>query len=178
MVKMFYDKSNMQKPRYLLLFGDGSYDNRKLTNTNPCYVLTYQSKNSLSPTNSYVSDDFFGLLDENEGDAFLTGKVDIGIGRFPVRTEDEAIAILNKIKHYSSSASYGEWKNTICFIADDADKNETSHMNQANELSVYVANNYKFLNIEKIYLDAFPQISTATGQRYTEITEATHILVK
>lgn len=69
-MKMFYDRqtSEADAPKYLLLFGDGSFDNRKLTSAWKSVdmsnmLLTYQTENSLS-SQSYVIDDYFGFLDE------------------------------------------------------------------------------------------------------------------
>ncbi|GAI28057.1 unnamed protein product, partial [marine sediment metagenome] len=65
-MKMLYDRAAIEKdiPKYLLLFGDGSYDNLSDHEENTAYILTYQSENSLIPTLSFVTDDFFGLLDD------------------------------------------------------------------------------------------------------------------
>ena len=51
--------------KYLLIFGDGSYDPKNRNQTNNSYILTYQSENSIDPISSYVSDDFYGLLVSN-----------------------------------------------------------------------------------------------------------------
>jgi hypothetical protein len=178
-MKMFYDRaaSPADMPRYLLLFGDGSYDNRvpleqNTNNTN--YIITYESENSLYQTISFVSDDYFGLLDNDESivssasstSPYTTGLLDIGVGRFPVQNIDQAAAILGKIKKYIHN-SFGDWRNRICFIGDDEDDN--IHMSQADELATYVSDNYPILNVEKIYLDAYEQVSTSTGQRYPDV---------
>ena len=68
-MKMFYDRATISDmPKYMLLYGDGSYDNKHRVSSNTNFIPTYQSANSYSYTNSYVSDDFYGLLDNNEGD--------------------------------------------------------------------------------------------------------------
>jgi hypothetical protein len=170
-MKKLYDNaaSPDKLPKYLLLFGDGSYDNKtpvsaNTKNTN--FIITYQSINSLSPTYSYVSDDYFGLLDNDE--TINTGLLDIGIGRIPVQTAEQAEQVIKKIKKYIDRKNLGDWRNNICFIADDEDNN--LHMEQADLLATYVSNNYKSFNVEKIYLDAYQQISTSTGQRYPDVT--------
>jgi hypothetical protein len=169
-VKMLYDKgsSSVKSPKYLLLFGDGSY-NRKSTNaSNYNYILTYQSENSLLTTQSYVSDDYFGLLDNEE--SIEGGLLDIGVGRFPVRDTATANGLINKIKWYYSQKSKGDWRNTLCFIADDEDTN--THMLQADEIARYVNQNYPNFNLDKIYLDAFKQVTTSSGQRYPDVNTA------
>lgn len=169
-VKMFYDKSTSDSdmPKYLLLFGDGSYNNRSTSADNTNFILTYQSSNSLSPTESFVTDDFFGLLGANEGGS--TGFMDIGVGRLPVKNTTEAQNALNKIKNYLDPNTFGDWRNVVCFIADDEDANQ--HMLQANSLASKVDTLMKSLNVEKIFLDAYQQISTPSGQRYPDVNLA------
>ncbi len=170
LMKMFYDRAGSSEDycRYLLLFGDGSYDNRNNTAFNPNLILTYQSVNSLSPTRSYVSDDFYGLLDTDE--SMLDGLLDIGIGRLPASTPEEARDLVDKIISYNDPANQGEWRNQLCFIGDDEDSN--IHMRQADELASYVKDNYPGYNINKIYLDAYQQEKGATGFRYPEVNRA------
>jgi hypothetical protein len=170
MMRMFYSRatSELDMPKYLLLFGDGSYDNRSQKSTNSNFILTYQSENSLHVTNSFVSDDFFGLLDENEGEA--TGLLDIGIGRIPSSTVDEANLVVRKIRQYLSPSSYGSWHNQLCFIGDDGDGN--LHMRDANRLAEFVEENYPIYNIDKIYFDSYPLITTSQGGRYPDVTTA------
>ncbi len=137
-MKMFYDRAGGQSDycRYLLLFGDGSYDNRDHPDKkdNPNLILSYQSVNSLSPTQSFVSDDFFGLLDTDE--SLYNGLLDIGIGRLPVSNIEEARNVVDKLISYSDHTTQGSWRNQISFIGDDEDSN--IHMRQADELANYV----------------------------------------
>ena len=169
-MKMFYDRAGGSEDfcRYLLLFGDGSYDNRNSTANNPNLILTYQSENSLAPTRSYVSDDFFGLLDTDE--SLYNGLLDIGIGRLPASTREEAAAMVEKIISYSDPAHQGDWRNQLCFIGDDEDSN--IHMRQADELATFVRNRYPSYNINKIYMDAYQQQKLASGFRYPEVTRS------
>jgi hypothetical protein len=167
-LKMYYDDPEQQMVQYLLLFGDGSYDNRDTGSYNPNLILTYQSANSLSPTSSYVSDDFFGLLDTGEG--LYDGMLDIGIGRLPASTIEEAELLVDKLIAYDQPETFGDWRNYICFIGDDEDGN--IHMRQANSLASTIEEKYPDYNINKIFLDAYPQESTPTGDRYPDVTRA------
>ncbi len=187
-VKMFYDKATTvsEEPQYLLLFGDGSYDNKKRFASNTNFIPTYESYNSTVITASYVSDDFYGLLDDNEGQ-WVNDAVDIGIGRFPVKSSLEASAVINKIFDYtktgilpnttnnsssnqSSNSPFGDWRNTICFVADDEDGD--LHISDANKLATQVDTTDNDYNIDKIYFDAYVQESTPGGQRYPNVTDA------
>lgn len=157
-----------KRPQYLLLFGDGSYIFKSDDPNDGNFVPTYQSDNSLSPVSSFVSDDFFALLDEDENISF--GLLDIGVGRFPVSTEEEALIMVDKIIGYESPERLGEWRNSIVFIGDDEDYN--THLDQADELARYVENHYPAFNVNKIYLDAYQQVRTAVGDRYPEVNSA------
>jgi len=169
-MRMFYKRSNSEDdmPRYLLLFGDGSYDNINDKKGNTNLIPTYQSSESINNSSSYVTDDFFGLLDDSEGGA--DGLLDIGVGRFPADNREHANIILSKIKQYYSQSSVGDWNNQLCFIGDDEDSN--SFMIDANTLADYVKINYPIYNNQKIFLDAYLQESTPTGNRYPDVTTA------
>ncbi len=168
-LKMHYDRSSSEEmTRYLLLFGDGSFDNKDTAAYNPNLIMTYQSNNSLTPTSSYVSDDFYGLLDT--GEQLYDGMLDIGIGRLPVSTAEEAELLVDKILAYGQPETLGEWRNYICFIGDDEDGN--IHMSQANSLANTIEENYPNYNINKIFMDAYPQETTPTGDLYPAVTQA------
>lgn len=179
-VKMFYDRATNESdmPKYVLLFGDGSYDNNAKTPENPCYIPTYQCFNGIGVSVSYTTDDFFGYLDDNEGvdGDSMKGKLDIGIGRFPVSDTLEARNMLNKIRNYINVSSQGDWRNLLCFISDDTDggygPGEMDHEKQAEKLATYVETNFPAYNIEKIYMDAYPQVSSSMGDSYPEVNQA------
>ena len=171
LMRMLYERAvdSTELPRYLLLFGDGSYDNKNQISNNTNFVVTYQSVNSLNPTGSYVSDDYFGLLDENEGESTLDD-LDIGIGRIPIKSVAEAQDVLNKMLHYEEASTMNPWRNELCFIADDEDGN--IHINDADNIAMMLDTTYADYNIDKIYLDAYAQESTPAGQRYPAVKDA------
>lgn len=176
LLKMLYDRATIpdELPKYLLIFGDASYDFKDRINGNTNYVMSFQSKNSLDPVSSYVSDDYFVLLDDDEGEWRNTSinpdKMDVSVGRFPVQTIEEANAMVQKVQSYYASNSLGDWRNTITFVGDDGDG--VTHMAQSNQLSQMVALNAKDKNLNKVFLDAFQRISTATGPRFPDANEA------
>ena len=169
-MKMLYDhalanNNTNDLPKYLLLFGRGSYDNRKIRpDSGDALTLTYQAENSLVLTLSYVTDDYFGLLDDNEGSQVPSNLMDIGVGRFPVKTVQEAADIVNKTIGYINNQNKGAWKNQLCFLADDGDA--ALHMKQADSVAVSVARTFPAYQVNKIYLDAYLQEVTASGQSY------------
>jgi len=167
-VRMIYFRpTSIDTLRYLLLFGDGSHDNRSQTAVNPNFIPTYQSENSLSPTASYVTDDFFGLLDDIEGAA--VGLIDVGIGRFPVRTHAEAKNILDKINDYTTTSSLGAWRNNLYFLGDDEDT--YTYQDQSEKLARLIDTTHTEFNVNKIYLDAYPQPATVLGIHSPQATQ-------
>ena len=155
-----------------MLLGDGSFDPKNRTENNTNFIPTYQSLNSTHPVYSYVTDDFFVLLDDNEG-LFNNDLVDIGVGRLPARSLEESNIFVDKIEQYSSSSSFGSWRNDVVFIADDGDsKDGNTHMWQADSLANHVADNYRDINIKKIYLDNYQQESTPGGPRSVDAQTA------
>jgi len=173
-LKMLYDKSpEVNMPKYLLLFGDGSYDYKDKITSNTNFVPTWQSAESYDPIRSLVTDDYFGTLDDNEGLSYAD-VVDIGIGRLPVKSALEAEQAVDKIIHYSvpSVETNGDWQNIITFVADDDDENLNDHINQSEQMAVNIENNNPEVNLDKIYLDSFVQISAPGGNRYPEVNKA------
>ncbi|MFW6101179.1 MAG: type IX secretion system sortase PorU, partial [Bacteroidota bacterium] len=166
-VRMIYNKSIPgDSLKYLLLFGDGSYDNLKSCESP--YLMTYQSKQSFNYSRSFVSDDFFGLLDpEDHIRDEPSGLIDIGIGRFPVKNREEARNVVDKVKRYLNPDNWGAWLSNLCFAADDQDNN--LHMRDADKLTKYVNGSHPRFNIRKIYLDSYRQQNTATGSVYPEV---------
>lgn len=179
-MKMFYDRksSDTDAPKYLLLLGDGSFDNRQLTTnwkqvdmTN--MLLTYQTQESLNDE-SYVADDYFAYLDDaNDAKSFATKDVNIGVGRFPVRTLSEATAAVDKVITYMNNTQYGTWKNNLCFLADDgnsADGFSQTHEKQADNLAQYLETNYPEFLINKLYFDSFKKDFTGGTTTYPDVT--------
>ncbi len=173
-IKMFYDRKDGLK--YVLLFGNGSYDNRSIKSTTKNFIPTYQSTNSLSPVGSFQADDYFVILDDDE--SVYNGTVDLGIGRIPARTVFEAELVVDKILKYNSPDALGEWRNIVCFIGDDQDDNQTMHMLDSEKLANSVNKNHPEFVTDKIYLDAYVQQTTPAGERYPDVNDAIDKRVK
>lgn len=169
--KMIYDRAtdNHDRLRYLLLLGDGSYNNLSRDDGNSNYIPTYQSASSLNASTSYVSDDFFGFMGNAEGgsETMEAYSLDIGIGRLPAKSAQEAMTLYRKIKNYNTSENSLDWRNNILFVGDDEDYN--THMSQANSLADWVRNTYPQYVVKKVLLDAYKQVATSTGARYPEV---------
>ncbi len=160
-----------KKLRYLLLFGDASFDYKDKLQNNTNFVPTFQTLSSLDLTYSIATDDYYGFLDQNEGGSTLN-LLDIGIGRMPVESLEEAKAMVDKIFSYveTDEKVMGPWRNEVTFLADDGDTNR--HLTDAEELSAVIQTSNNEFNITKIYLDAYPQIATPSGQKAPEVNDA------
>jgi len=170
MMKLYYDKASNTSsvPKYLLLFGGGVYDNRKVSAafmgsavSKFNHLLTYQSVESLEGTQSFVTDDYFGFLDDNEGSNLSLARLDIGIGRFPVNTVQQAEWVVDKTISYMQNTKKGPWKNRLLYVADDGDDNV--HMEQAETLASSVERDYPEFMVNRIYVDAYKKVITASG---------------
>lgn len=174
-VKMLYDRatgSSGSHPKYLLLFGDASYDykNRHAGNTN--FVPAYESSNSLDPLGTFTSDDYFGFLDDTEdiNNSSFQNILDLGIGRIPAKNMEEARSYVDKLFSYGSPAALGPWRTQLSLIADDEDYN--LHFNDAEQIAATAtATNPEFIQ-HKIYLDAYRQQSNSSGGRYPIVNQA------
>lgn len=189
-VRMLYKRNpGTGKPKYLLLFGDGSYLNKDRQVGSTALIPTYQTGISTSPVLSTVTDDFYGWLDDNEGDDWSNSLVDIGIGRFTIFNSIQANAVVNKVKAYykknytfspTLSDNYckinndgypqGDWRTVFTFFADDGDSQ--LHMWQADSLSKYISNLHPEYNVNKIMADAYQQITVPGGKRFPDASAA------
>ncbi len=177
-------ESGGNPPRMLQLMGDGTFANRGGLSSSP-YIITYQSENSLGPTSSYVSDDYFGFLEPEMGED-ISDKMAIGVGRIPCSNAQEAMEFVEKLERYAGEGppvvdacngdedqpEKGAWRNRICLVSDDMDGSgsptELSHMMNSDEHANSLANEHMEFDVEKIYFDAYPQLSTPGGERYPD----------
>lgn len=171
--KMFYDRgtsSDGHKFGYLLLFGGGSYDNR-LVGTNASvlnfpHLLTWQSVRSDDENNSYTSDDFFGILDD-ESSMGVNEKMNVSVGRMIVRNASEARAVVNKLEKYMTKPIYGSWKNQVMLVADD--ENEGIHMIQSLAMdSIMRASGGADVVRNYVFIDAFNYVSEGGARTYPD----------
>jgi hypothetical protein len=173
MMKHYYDKAETADamPDYLLLFGGGIYDNKMKTSVfkgkaKKNWLLTYQTVETLDGTASYTTDDYFGFLDDTEGADLTLAKLDIGVGRFPVHSVEQAKNAVDKTLRYMKNNKPGPWKNRVLFMADDVTKKEEGtnlHMRQAESLAMTVDNSQPQYMVNRIYVDAYKRMAGTTG---------------
>ncbi len=150
-----------QKPRYVLLFGNGHYDYKNIRFVNRNWIPPYESLESIHQIQSYASDDAFAQL--TPGDV----RVSVALGRIPVTNLAEARSMVDKIISYETSSSFDLWRNRVLFIADDgrtSTRDEGNiHTNQAEVLAqIYTPAS---VDKKKIYIIEFPTVNSSAGRR-------------
>ena len=161
------------KIKYLCLFGDGSYDYKDRISNNTNVIPSWHSLNSFSLSGSFVSDDFYGMMDENEGTMVSSDKLDIAIGRILADTPQRGKEMVDKIEGYYASESYGSWRNNFITISDDVDQSWEAILQETTDgIGNVVTEDKPFINVTKIHSDSYQQESTAGGQRYPDVNKA------
>jgi len=186
-LKMLYDKaaSEADMPKYLILFGDCAWDNKMQTTEwngyNPKdFLLAFEvSDGALNKTdgifpigelNSYVTDDFYGWLDDNEGNNYAQNRLDLAIGRILCLDIETAKAIVDKTIDYMDNKNAGAWKNKIFMLADYGNKN--LHMNDAIPVVAQInASTEQNAMVKQIFWDAYDRETTGTGFRFPSVTK-------
>ena len=174
-IKHIYDNNTTpdRKLQFVCFFGDASYDYKDRISNNNNIVPVYQDIESFSLAFSYVTDDYFGMLDDNEGNMSVTHTIDVATGRIPVSTVEQATSTVDKILNYYQQEAIGDWRNTITLVADDIDENSDINIQSGVErIADDIKNSKPVFNINKIYADAFVQQNSSGGERYPEVKAA------
>jgi hypothetical protein len=162
--------------KYLCMFGDTSYDYQNRLRANDTVVPTFHSLSSFSLANSFMSDDFFTMMDQNEGLMGYGDQMDMAVGRMVFSNSTEARTVVDKVIAYEDPRNKGSWNNSFTLLSDDADK--TSEKDDYNiqvaldRLGDVLASEKPFLNITKLHADAFKQVASAGGDRYPDLERA------
>jgi hypothetical protein len=175
--KMIYERDPNFK--YLLLLGDGSFNHRGIgieADKNLNWIPVYETRESLSPIYAFPSDDYYGLLSPDEGTNYLEGSLDIAVGRITAQDVTQLKGIIEKIKFYDRNPdAMRDYRNRIVFVADDMEDGWEAAFLEHSESELWSNKTKKVnenFNGEKIYMDAFQQITTPGGQRVPDCQEA------
>ncbi|WP_179335778.1 type IX secretion system sortase PorU [Winogradskyella costae] len=175
-IKYVYDNASTPSKRlkYLCLFGDGSYDYKNRINNNTNLIPSWYTTSSFSLTSSFVSDDFYAMLDDNEGGMTNSiDRMDIAVGRILAENVQRAKEMVDKINTYYQPEAYGSWRNNILLISDDVDEAWEQRLQKTtDDLGTTLDEEKSFLNVVKIHSDAFEQESSAAGNRYPKVNDA------
>jgi hypothetical protein len=167
------NSSEDKKLKYVCFFGDGSFDYKDRITGNNNVVPVKLSENSFNLANSWVTDDFFVMLGENDGNMNTSDTIEVVSSRIPVTGSVQAKDVVDKILSYYSSNALGDWRNTITLLADDIDDRFDIQIQKGVEvIADEIKINKPIFNINKIYADAYVQQNAAGGERYPEVNEA------
>lgn len=192
MAKMFHDRSlqnGSKMIKYLCLFGDGTYDPKDRIDNNNNFIVTYQVDNSENHISALVTDDYFGMLDDNEA-IYDSDLIDIGVGRLLISDATQAKQQVDKIEHYmrngsqlfqsanancclddNSALTFGDWRTKVVQIADDEENGYFIKNDTEPQYEILKAT-HRELNVDKLYMDAYTQQTSAGGQRYPDVYDA------
>ncbi len=172
-IKYIYDNASTEAKRikYLCLFGDTSYDYKDRISNNNNMVPTYHRLFSNSTFSSFMSDDFFGNMDPEEGLMLSNEKLDIAVGR--ILADDLVLAntMVDKIIAYDSKEAFGNWRNDFVLVSDDVDEDWEFNSLQKNldALGDEISARKPTINVKKLHSDSFQQIASAGGDRYPDV---------
>ncbi len=159
--------------KYVCFFGDASYDYKDRINGNNNVVPVYLASESYNLATSYVTDDFFGMLEDTEGTMSASHTMEIAIGRIPVSSQQQASEVVDKILKDYNLDSYGDWRNTITLVADDIDEDTDSTIQSGVEIIADdIKENKPVFNVNKIFADSYVQQNSSGGERYPSVKSA------
>jgi hypothetical protein len=169
-VRMFYKRAGtdtMQMPGYLTFLGGASYDYKNRLPNNSNYVPVFESAESTNNLSAFSTDDFYGFLDDNENieEFSRLNTLDIGVGRLPARSVEDATKLVEKIVNYKSPATLGPWRLASTLVADNNDGAGNFMEDTEGMSDLITTTTHNLYNHSKIYLDAIPSITTPAGKR-------------
>lgn len=172
-------ENNSTALKAVLMFGRGSYDYKDRVSNNTNFVPVYESRNSLAPLETYSSDDYFGFLEMHEGNwgesPAQNHTMDVGVGRLPVKSMEEARILVDKIIAYDKgNGEPGHWQKSIVFVADDgsiSDGFTSIHQSQANSLAEDIDASYPEFNQRKVFMGAYEKTVRPGGESIPEVNE-------
>lgn len=172
-VKYVYDNATTDRLKYLCLFGDASFDMKDRIPNNANYVPTFHTVPSFNLITSFMSDDYFGMMDANEGQMGAADRLDIAVGRVLANSNQQANEMVTKVQQYYEQESYGSWRNRMTILSDDVDQGwEFRLENNLNDLADDIVTERPFMNMVKLHSDAFTQETSAGGELYPKVNES------
>lgn len=181
-IKYVYDNSPdaNKKVKYVNLFGDTTVDYKSRVTNNSNLVPIFQSLNNTLSTNSqlranlndqvsFSTDDFYGLMDAEEGlivDQSYIG-IDIAVGRMVAENIAEANAMVDKVIAYHDKNNSGRWKLNGIALADDVDTaGDRTLQSTLNDMADDLTAAKSLFNMRKILMDSYTQEVSSGGPRY------------
>lgn len=170
--------------KYLLILGDTSYDYKGIEAPGTNVMPIYESEFSEGFISSFVTDDYYALTQDQNFTRIEGAVPNLPVGRLPAANITEAKLLIDKTLAYynqlpSQSSPFGDWRMKLDFVVDDDNDGGTPFHTVVNntvvanfETTVAAGQEKPEYNVKKLYLDAFPAVTTAGGQRYPQINQA------
>lgn len=163
----------------ILLFGKGSYDYKDRLPNNTNFVPTYESRNSLHPLQTYSSDDYFTFLEDSEGDwqesPAQQHTLDVGVGRLPVKSTEEAENVVNKIIQYETDqTAFGSWRKKVVFVADDGNSEDgftSLHQYQADQLATFIEEDVADVDARRLFMGSYKKKVQPNSETVPDMTD-------
>ncbi|MDE7443590.1 MAG: type IX secretion system sortase PorU, partial [Muribaculaceae bacterium] len=175
MLKMLYDRQGDTRLKYAVMFGRGSYDNRRLTQAvkrRRNMMPLWQSPASTDENSSFTTDDIFGFLEDGSGLDMVRDKLSIAVGRIPAANVSDAKIAVDKIVQYLTSMPKKSWKHRMVLLADDA--GAAVHVTQTEDMwqNMQAQNAGGRFLYDKVYIDAYDRIDGGYPLGRTELYRA------
>lgn len=162
-----------RRVKYLALFGDTSFDYKNRLENNNNILPTFHALSSFSLTGSFMSDDFFTMMDDNEGQVLNSDRMDLAVGRIVADNAQLMNAMVDKIIAFHEREKFGRWRNNFTLLSDDVDQNWEGIIQESLDiLGNEISTNKPFINVTKLHSDSFLQELVAGGERYPAVNEA------
>jgi len=157
------------KPKYVLLFGDASFDVKGILGNDRWWVPTYQTTESNSKIYSYNYEDFFAYLDPLNPE-----KVSIAAGRLCPRSVEQARLMVDNIIRYETKSIKSTWKNIITIVADDLWSTDWPGGEVFNtyDSEILARITPKDFEIKRIYTEEYPLVYASSGRKRPEARQA------
>lgn len=175
-MKMWYDR-HMASPdrrqiKYCLILSRPTYDNKMVSSRVKAdgypRIPIWQSPAGVTENTSYSTDDFIGMLEDNPVGTLNMGqaRINVAVGRFPVRSAAEAENAVDKLLAYVSDPGRESWRNNVLMLADDQDSGQ--HLDQTEKMyaNMIASDKGKDYQYERLYLDNFERQLTSVGMEY------------
>lgn len=155
------------KPQFVYIWGGTHYDYRNIVEQKTLHVPIFEGDN-VDFTSYSSTDEYFVYV---SGDDYL---MDLAVGRATINNNEEGRLILEKMKHYESSSSNDDWRNTITLLGDDSFKENGSrdtreHIYQCE--SVANLESLRDFTFNKIYMSLYPIDQNSAKRKKSAVTK-------
>ncbi|MDR2122890.1 MAG: type IX secretion system sortase PorU [Flavobacteriaceae bacterium] len=182
-LRYLYKKDN-GKLKYALILGSCSYDFKNKTGTGHNLIPAYQSYTSTGLSNSFATDDFIAILDDNEASMIgedanlMSSQLDIAVGRMIAKNLSEATLCVDKAIKYDNGNSsqgtpFGDWrlKTSLIVDIDGGGYNFQKSIEETIAQDIFETSLPEYV-LQKFYIDSYKVDYTTGGARFPQVNTA------